>query len=390
MDWDAWLAEQHQQRQQDLLTRQRLPITGPQQERIDVCGSSFLNFCSNDYLGLAADPALQQTIRDSLESLGVGSGASHMVCGHMQVHDELEQALAQFVGAERALLFSGGYMANLGIPPALTGRSDLILSDRLNHASLIDGIRLSRAHHKRYRHADPEHARQILKNEDYDRCMIVTDGVFSMDGDIAPLAELAALAADHNGLLMVDDAHGLGCTGPAGRGSLAHHSIEEFDRILLIGTLGKAFGTFGAFAAGSNALIEQLLQRARTYIYTTAIPPVLAKATLASLEAVQSGSRLQKLQDNIQYFRTECAQRGIPLGESGSPIQPLILGDNQTVLNAAQTLENNGIRVGAIRPPTVPEGTARLRITISAAHKTEHIRQLIHALTQVAGVEQTS
>lgn len=364
--------------------RQRSILQSAQGASIRVDGQQYLNFCSNDYLGLANHPAVVDAMQQATAEYGAGSGASHLVNGHSHYHHALEEALATFTGRDRALLFSTGYMANMGVISALVGRGDTVFEDRLNHASLIDGGLLSRAQFKRFRHNDCEHLETLLEKPDHkSRRLVVVDGVFSMDGDIAPLPELAELCQHFNTHLMVDDAHGFGVFGENGGGCAEHFSLSQQDLPILIGTFGKAFGTFGAFVAGSETLIESLIQFARPYIYTTAMPPAVAAATLASLELIQQDQvRRKKLHQRIAQFKQGCAELGLSLMPSDSPIQPLVLGDDALVLKVADQLKASGIIVGAIRPPTVPEGSARLRITLSAQHTEEDIQKLLTALQQ--------
>jgi len=345
-----------------------------------VDGHTLLSFCSNDYLGLAAHPEVIAALQHGAEQYGVGSGAAHLVIGHSSAHHALEEELADFTCRPRALLFSTGYMANIGVITALLGRGDTVFEDRLNHASLIDGGILSRARLKRYTHADASHLTDQLGGAQGEK-LIVTDGVFSMDGDIAPLTDLANAASQHDAWLMVDDAHGLGVLGKQGGGSLPHLGLTQDDVPILMGTLGKAFGTFGAFVAGSEELIETLIQQARSYIYTTALPPAVAEATRASLRLVRKDEwRRERLQKLVQRFRSGAQQLGLPLMDSITPIQPLLAGSAEQALAWSQQLEAQGILVSAIRPPTVPEGSARLRITFSAIHQDEHIDRLLDAL----------
>ncbi len=342
-------------------------------------GRELIAFCSNDYLGLTHHPQVIQAWKNGAARHGVGSGAAHLVSGHHRAHAALEEELADFLGRPKALLFSTGYMANLGVLSALAGRGDRIWEDRLNHASLIDGARLSGARLHRYPHGDLAHLRARL--EPSGARLIATDGLFSMDGDLAPLPELAELAQQAGAQLLVDDAHGIGVLGEQGRGSLEHWGLEGQAVPILVGTLGKAFGTFGAFVAGSEELIETLVQRARTYLYTTAPPPALAEATRMSLDLVRrEGWRRQRLQSLIQRFRQGVESLGLPLLPSHTPIQPLLAGSAQRALAWSQALEARGIWVVPIRPPTVPEGSARLRITLSAAHEDEDLERLLDAL----------
>jgi len=370
-----------QQRKQEHLYRSRRIISG--QHRIDsiIDGKPVLSFCSNDYLGLASHPDVIKALQQGAVKFGVGSGASHLVSGHNQEHHALEEELADFVRRERALLFSTGYMANLGVISALLGRDDQIYEDRLNHASLLDAARLCMAHRRRYAHSDTQSLERRLSENARSKGLIVTDGVFSMDGDIAPLAKIARLARQHRTWLMVDDAHGFGVLGHHGGGSLEHFGLNSTEVPILMGTLGKALGSFGAFVAGSEALIETLIQQSRTYIYTTALPPAQVHATRTSLKLVTTESwRRDKLKQLIQRFRAGAQQLGITLTESETAIQPIIIGESDAALRVSESLLASGLYVSAIRPPTVAQGTARLRITLSANHSEDHIDQLLHAL----------
>ncbi|MCF6354993.1 MAG: 8-amino-7-oxononanoate synthase [Candidatus Polarisedimenticolaceae bacterium] len=374
------LAAELERRRTAHLYRSRRQLSCAQTAELQVDGRTLLSFCSNDYLGLAAHPKVIAALQKGADRYGVGSGAAHLVIGHSNAHHALEEELAEFTGRPRALLFSTGYMANIGVISALLGRGDTVFQDRLNHASLIDGGILSRARLKRYPHADAAHLADQLKAAQGEK-LIVTDGVFSMDGDIAPLAELANAAKANDGWLMVDDAHGLGVLGKEGGGCLAHLGLNQDDVPILMGTLGKAFGTFGAFVAGSEAVIETLIQQARSYIYTTALPPAVAEATRASLKLVRSDAwRRERLQALVARFRSGAKQLELPLMDSITPIQPLLAGSAEQALAWSQKLEKQGILVSAIRPPTVPEGGARLRITFSALHQDEHIDRLLDAL----------
>ena len=353
-----------------------------------VAGRHVVDFCSNDYLGLATHPALAAAMAECAHMQGAGAGASHLVSGHGPEHEALEQELAAFTGRERALLFSTGYMANLGVAVALAGRDDLILGDRLNHASLIDAAMLARTRHsRRYPHGDADAAREALATHAASApqagAVLLTDGVFSMDGDLAPLPQLAAAARAHAAWLVVDDAHGLGVLGAHGRGSVEHFGLDADDVPVLIGTLGKAFGSFGAFVAGSATLIDWLMQRARTYIYTTALPQPVAAATRAALrQVVAEPWRRDALHTLVQRFRERAGAHGLPLMDSPTPIQPVLFGDAATTLAVSARLYAAGFWVGAIRPPTVPAGTARLRITLSAAHREADVDALVAALAE--------
>ena len=359
--------------------------------RIEVVvdGQRLVDFCGNDYLGLAHHPEIATALSDAATRCGTGSGAAHLVTGHGIEHARLEESVAAYTGRERALIFSTGYMANLAAVTALAEAGDLVLLDRLNHASLIDGARLSGARFKRYPHNDAASAEAELSAvaEDTNRAAVLaTDGVFSMDGDLAPLPDLARACREHQAWLVVDDAHGLGVVGATGRGTLEHFDLSARDVPLLIGTFGKAFGTFGAFAAGDADLIELLIQKARTYIYTTALPQALAAATRVALEVSERESwRRERVLQLTARFRRGAAQLGLALGESDTPIQPVILGSAQAALAAQQQLMAAGFWVAAIRPPTVPAGSARLRVTFSAAHSEAQLDELLDALARVFG-----
>jgi len=383
------LTQELQRRRAEHLYRARRIVNGPQGPELELDGHPMLAFCSNDYLGLAADPRLVQALQRGAERWGAGSGAAHLVTGHLTPHQALEEELAEFVGRPRALLFSTGYMANLGVISALLGPGDTVWEDRLNHASLLDGGLLSRARLRRYPHGDTATLkRQIAKPTGEKRLLIASDGVFSMDGDLAPLPELARIARDRKAWLLLDDAHGLGVLGEQGRGTEEHFGLEPGAASILVGTLGKAFGTFGAFVAGEEALIETLIQQARSYVYTTAPPPALAEATRTALSMVREESwRRERLRDLVARFRRGAEQLGLPLGLSATPIQPLLAGSAERAVDWARELERQGILVTAIRPPTVPEGSARLRITLSAAHSEKQVDRLLDALAKLSQQE---
>ena len=371
-----------EQRKQAGLYRTRRLISGPQQPELIADGKPLLSFCSNDYLGLASHSGNIEALKQALPETGLGGAASHLVCGHHQAHHELEQRLAAFTQRSSALFFSTGYMANLGVISALVGRGDTVFSDRLNHASIVDGCVLSRARLRRYAHGDVD-ALEAMLAETSGHKLVVTDGVFSMDGDVAPLRALARVCKAHDALLLVDDAHGIGVLGPQGRGSVLEAGLSEDEVPVLIGTLGKAVGTSGAFVAGPALLTDYLVQKARTYIYTTAMPPALAMATCASLDRIEADdSRRAHLNQLIDHFRSGAEQLGYELMPSKTPIQPIMVGDNHTALALSQALETRGLLVTAIRPPTVPEGQARLRVTLSAAHTRESVDQLLSALSE--------
>ncbi|MDJ0777214.1 MAG: 8-amino-7-oxononanoate synthase [Gammaproteobacteria bacterium] len=372
-------------RRADGLYRHRRTLESAQGVATVVDGHRVVSFCGNDYLGLAAHPALRSAATGAIEQYGVGSGASHLVNGHHRLHEECERRLAAFCGRDRALLFGSGYAANLSVASALLGRHDQLFEDRLNHASLIDGARLSRARVLRYRHNDPRHLADLLRRAgDARRRLVVTDGVFSMDGDVADLEQLAGLAARHDAWLQVDDAHGFGVLGERGAGLVEQAGMDQHQVPILVATLGKALGTAGAFVAGSEVLIETLVQHARPYVYSTASPPALAAATLAALELLESEAwRRQKLHDNITYLRKRAAALGIVLMPSTTAIQPLVIGDNEQAVRLADDLFACGYHVVAIRPPTVPAGSARLRITLSAAHESAQIDGLLETLARL-------
>ena len=375
------LQESLEERRARHLYRSRQVLDGPQGPTVVIDGREYLNFCSNDYLGLANHPQVRAAFKQAVDEYGVGSGAAHLVTGHSRPHHQLEEELAAFVGRPRALLFSTGYMANLGVAGALLGRKDVMFEDRINHASLIDAAQLSGAHLQRYRHAQAEHLQQLLVAGSATTKLIATDGVFSMDGDLAPLPQLAQLAQQHAAWLMVDDAHGLGVIGETGRGTLQHFGLGMDDVPILVGTLGKGFGTFGAFVAGEEALIETLIQQARSYIYTTALPPAVAAATRVSLQLVQQERwRQEKLQALIAEFRAGAMQLGLQLGESPTPIQPWLIGEAEQAVMISEKLKQQGILISAIRPPTVPQGSARLRITFSAAHEMPDVDRLLSVI----------
>lgn len=366
------------------LYRRRRTIDSPQGPLLHSDGRELLSFCSNDYLGLANHPDVIAALKRGADDYGVGGGAAHLVNGHSRAHQALEEELAAFTARPRALLFSTGYMANLGIVSSLVGIGDAVFQDRLNHASLLDAGMLSRARLSRYLHGDTEALELKLRESKASEKLVLTDGVFSMDGDIAPLPLLAEVAKRNDAWLMVDDAHGMGVLGTSGAGSLEHFGLGIDEVPILMGTLGKAFGTFGAFVAGSEELIEYLINSARPYIYTTATPPAIAEATRTSLRLVQSeGWRREKLQQLIARFRNGANQLGLTLMDSSTPIQPLLVGDAGKALQLSEALLERGILISAIRPPTVPEGTARLRVTLSAAHTEEQVDRLLVALEAV-------
>tara|TARA_R110001583_G_scaffold15292_14_gene63061 strand:- start:3219 stop:4499 length:1281 start_codon:yes stop_codon:yes gene_type:complete len=398
--WQQRLNDASQQRRNLNQWRQRSTLSSQQGPLVERDGQQLINFCSNDYLGLAASGAA--ALAHSAQRWGLGSGASHLVCGHSSAHEELEQALAKHTGYPAALLFSTGYMANVGCINALTQRGDLILQDKLNHASLIDGALLSRADFLRYRHLDyaqlqhdVEHRQQQLQLQQQLQqrqqqpqntqalTLVVSDSIFSMDGDLADVARLSQICQQQQALLMVDDAHGLGVIGTHGAGVRSAFDLGAAQLPVYIGTLGKGLGGFGAFVAGDQNLIDYLVQFARPYIYTTALPPAVAEAMLSNLERLQDDALRQTLNQHIRYFRQQASQLGLQLMPSVSPIQPLMIGDEAAAMAISAELQRRGLWVTAIRPPTVPDGSSRLRITLTAAHATEQIDALLSALDEL-------
>ncbi len=366
------------------LLRRRRTLDTPQSPHITVDGKPYLAFCSNDYLGLANHPQLISALQQGAQQWGVGAGAAHLVSGHFEPHHQLEQQLAAFVGKPAALLFSTGYMANLGAVQGLVGKGDTVFADKLNHSSLNDAMLLSRADVQRYRHGDMAQLEQMLAKTPSGRKLVITDAVFSMDGDIAPLPKMLALCEQHDAWLLVDDAHGFGVLGKQGRGSLSHFGLDS-SRIILMGTLGKAAGVSGAFVAAEQVVIDTLVNHARSYVYTTATPPALSAVLLQSLQLIEQGDeRRAHLHQLIATLRSGLGDLPWQLMPSDTAIQPLLIGDNQQALKLSEGLRERGIWVAAIRPPTVPQGTARLRITLSAAHTENDVEQLVGALHELA------
>jgi len=373
--------KQFLQHQKDLgLYRSRKVCDGMQKPEQVYDGKPMLSFCSNDYLGLASDKRVAKSFQQAVDKYGVGSGAAHLINGHTNAHHALEEEIAEFTGRERALLFSTGYMANLGVVSALLNRGDVVIADKLVHASLIDAAKLSEAKLLRYQHVNIDSLKMRLESHQANKKIIMTDGVFSMDGDIAPLPEIVKKVKSNNSAIMVDDAHGFGVLGNHGRGCIEHFNCNK-DIDILMGTLGKAFGTFGAFIAGSEALIETLIQASRSYIFTTAMPAAIAEATRTSLKILQNENhRREKCQALIKQFRQAGKQLGLELVESPTPIQPIIVGSAEKAVAMSNQLAEQGILVSAIRPPTVPDGTARLRVTFSAAHTEQQVDKLLCGL----------
>ncbi|MBT3308907.1 MAG: 8-amino-7-oxononanoate synthase [Gammaproteobacteria bacterium] len=381
MSIDHLLLSELDKRRAQSLYRQRRVLSSPQDVEVEIDGERYLSFSSNDYLGLANHPEIVEAFQQGLSRWGTGSGAAHLITGHSAAHHALEEELAEFLGYPRVLLFSSGYQANLGIHQALLGRKDRTVHDRLNHASLLDGAKLSGAKLLRYAHSDMNALEGRLADPASGRTLVVTDGVFSMDGDTAPLAAIANECRCGGASLMVDDAHGVGVHGPQGRGTVAKFELGPAEVPILMGTLGKAFGVSGAFVAGSEALIETLIQQARTYIYTTATPPAQAEATRKALQLVKAGDeRREWLQQLIGHFRRGAQQLGLSLMNSATPIQPLLIGESADAVRLSERLQKSGILVAPIRPPTVAEGSARLRITLSANHSMAQLDRLLEAL----------
>ena len=383
-DLIARMAAAHAQRASASLLRRLRTAHAPDATTIVLDGRRLLNFASNDYLGLAQHPELVAALTRAAQRCGVGAGAAHLLGGHRDEHAALELALAAWTGRERAVLFSTGYMANLGVLQALTARGDLCVQDKLNHASLLDGARLAGSELVRYLHADVDSARRQLATRPDAAALLATDGVFSMDGDIAPLRELAALCREQHATLMVDDAHGLGVLGAHGAGSVVEAGLGMVDVPVLMATLGKALGVAGAFVAGPAVLIDGLVQFARSHVYSTAMPPALAAAALAAVRiARDEDERREHLLRRMAQFRAGAERRGITLLASRTPIQPVVIGSSADALRAGAMLEQAGFFVPAIRPPTVAEGSARLRVTLSATHAESDVERLLDALALV-------
>ena len=365
------------------LYRDRLTLEGSQGANVSIAGQDYLSFCSNDYLGLANHPELIEAVCKGAQQYGVGAGASHLIIGHHTSHHKLEEMLADFTGFPRALLFSSGYMANAGVVSALVGRGDEIYSDKINHASLNDAAMLSHAKWIRYPHLDLAILENRLSVSQAKCKLVMTDAVFSMDGDIAPIAELLGLCEKYNAWLLLDDAHGFGVVGNEGRGIVSHYSLSS-PRIIYMATLGKAAGVSGAFIAGQEVVIEALIQYARSYIYTTAMPPLLSYTLLKSIELIRrEGWRRRKITQLTEYLQNNLKFLRWTLLPSDMPIQPVIIGESREVMQIRNELQNRGILVPAIRPPTVPKNSARLRISLSAAHSIKDVERLVTALREL-------
>ena len=385
LPWSKALAATLAERQSSGRYRRLRTRSGEQGVSVIIDGKEMLSFCSNDYLGLAAHPTITKAFINAADTEGVGSGAAHLLSGHSSYHQQLEEALADFMGQQSVLLFSSGYQANLGVIDGLMSRGDVVIQDKLNHASLLDGGRLSAAKSCRYKHADMGALQRRLSQTKGSACrLVVTDGVFSMDGDLAPLEPLIQLTQKHQAALMVDDAHAIGVLGKHGRGSVEHWQVKAEHMPIVMGTLGKAFGTAGAFVAADKDVIETLIQQSRTFVYTTAQPAAVAAASLASLILVRTENwRREKLQTLIEQFRKGAAELGIATMNSLTPIQPIMIGDDKEAIVIGQELESRGFLLGVIRTPTVPLGSARLRVTLSTNHTEQNIKQLLEALEDV-------
>ncbi len=373
-------------RKEDGLLRQRRLLDSPQAEHIVANSQSYLSFCSNDYLGLANHPKLIAAMQQAAGNSGVGSGASNLITGHHRYHDDLEKQLARFVGFPAALLFSTGYMANIGVLGALVGRGDAIFADKLNHACLNDGGYYSLAEFNRFAHNDIVALESLLKGSSAKHKLIAVDAVFSMDGDIAPLAEYLTLCEKYDAYLYVDDAHGFGVLGEHGEGSLNHLKLKS-PRIIMMATLGKAAGVAGAFVAGQQVVIDYLIQTAKSYVYSTPAPPALSATLTASVQLIEQGDDLRShLYSLIDYLKNNLNCKKWTLMPSQTSVQPLLVGNNQDALALSEFLQLRGILVPAIRPPTVPAGTARLRISLSASHSLDDVKKLITAIHQAESV----
>ena len=364
--------------------RPRRVIEARDGAKVAVDGKVLLNFCGNDYLGLSQHLDVVTAMQSAAAYLGVGSGGSALVSGHYQEHAALEREAAEWMGYARALYLGGGYLANLAVLQSLLGPGDVCVQDKLNHACLLDGARLAMCDLKRYPHGDAEAAMRQLMSERKGAAMLATDGVFSMDGDLAPLRDLAVLSRSQDALLYVDDAHGIGVIGPDGRGSVAVANLSHTEVPLLLAPLGKAFGGQGALLFGSEALVGHIAETARPYLFSTAPAPAMAAAMRASLRLIRAEPwRRAKVMSLVMRFRRTALRAGLPLLESYTPIQPVLVGDNQRALNLSAALQERGFLVGAIRPPTVPQGEARLRVTLSALHGEKDVDALVGALATI-------
>lgn len=384
---ENWLAESASRREREHLERHRLSLQALDSVCVELEGQRLVNFSSNDYLSLASDPALAAAAARGAKVHGVGAGASALVTGNRGVHELLEQELAEFVQRERVLLCASGYHANLAVLSSLAGKGDVIIQDRLCHASLIDGARLSGAELRRYPHLDLRGLERQLGRKCSGHALVVTDGVFSMDGDRADIGRLAETCEQSTAWLVVDDAHGIGVTGPGGRGSVADAGLGQDEVPVLVGTLGKAFGCSGAFIAGSAALIDHIINEGRTYLFTTAMSPAIAEAAREALHRVREDDwRRENLEKRIAQFREGAQALRLPVMDSDSPIQPLVIGDAFNAMRISAELLSRGLLVKAIRPPTVQKGSSRLRITLSAGHDEDQVDHLLEALSECMAV----
>lgn len=381
--WEARLQEALELRRSQNRYRQRRNLQGPQGSQVHVDGRQMLAFCSNDYLGLANHARVIDAFRSAAGRYGVGSGASHLVSGHSAIHHELEEKLAAFTGRDRALLLSTGYMANFGVINALVDGRSSVFMDRLNHASLLDGGFICRGLMQRFPHNDLQTLAMQMRDCEQEYKLIAVDGIYSMDGDMAPLPDMARLAREHGAFLMVDDAHGFGWLGESGAGICEHFNLGQEQVPVLMATLSKAMGSFGAFIAGSEDLIEFLIQHCRPYVYTTALPPAVAAASCAALDVIRDEpERRDNLRSLIRHFRRGAAARGVTVMDSHTPIQPVLIGSERKTMEVAKHLADSGIWVGAIRPPTVPEASSRLRISLNADHREGEIDFLLDAVAE--------
>ena len=383
MPWRKQLEQNLADRKAQNLWRERRQVTSAPGRQVSIDGQSFLNFCGNNYLSLSDHPDLIAAATAATKQFGVGTTGSHLIVGHTEIHHRLEEKLASFLGAEKALIFSTGYMANLAIPATFLGRNDLIIQDRLNHASIIDAAQMCRAKLRRYSHVAVGDAKQLLsQSAPHQRKMLITDGVFSMDGNLAPLKQLHQSCLTYESVMVVDDAHGFGVVGERGRGSLSHFQLQPTGNVLMLGTLSKAVGSFGAFVAGDSVYIDTLLQHARSFIYTTALPCSATAAAIKAIELLETESwRQEKLIENIALFRDLARAAGIPFTDTTTPIQPVIVGKNESALQIADHLKQSGVLAIAIRPPTVPVDQSRIRITLMTDHTETDIRYLVEKLS---------
>lgn len=371
------------------LTRKRFIIESRDDIHLDVSGKSVVNFCSNDYLNIANHPEVKTAFIQGIEKYGVGSGASSLISGYFKATSLFEEAFSEFINRERSLFFNSGYHANLGVMTVLAGRKSTVIADKLCHASLIDGIILSRAKHRRYRHNDIEHAEKILKNTENQHNILLSESVFSMQGTIANIPGLVKLAKEYQATLIIDDAHGVGVLGQNGKGIVEHYQLNQNDIPCLVTPLGKSFASMGAIVSGSHDLIEALIQFARTYCFTTALPPAINQANLASLKIIQSENwRREKLTHLSKFFNAAAKERSLPLVSNDlTPIKSIMIGSNKITIEIQDQLLKKGFFVSCIRPPTVPVNTSRIRVSLSCLHTEEHITQLLDELYKMKPYE---